>query len=150
MRNNLRTFSSRFLTRLASLNKVADIEEKLDVLIKAYMQDRERLYALPHVPELQHSIHGSRQPPPSGGAGCGILTGGPSTSGTLKPKPILVDKQFSEPSSPTAKSYDQQTGAQALQRRPPMHRGHSDLGNRIKKRVTLRYVWQILQDIDYK
>lgn len=29
-------------------------------------------------------------------------------------------------------------------RRPPMHRGYSDLSNRIKKRVTLRYIWHII------
>ena len=50
-----------------------------------------------------------------------------------QPKPILVDKQFSEPNSPITKTFDQ-----TVQRRPPMHRGFSDLGNRIKKRVTLR------------
>ena len=52
-----------------------------------------------------------------------------------KPKPILVDKQSSEPNSPIAKTFEEQ---QNLQKRPPMHRGYSDLGNRIKKRVTLR------------
>lgn len=61
--------------------QVVDIEEKLDVLIKAYMQDRERLYSLQPLPELQNVVHMPRQPPPSGGAGCGILTGGPTASG---------------------------------------------------------------------
>lgn len=55
----------------------------------------------------------------------------------FQPKPILVDKQFSEPNSPITKTFE----TVALpQKRPPMHRGYSDLGNRIKKRVTLRLV----------
>ncbi|KAG4067707.1 hypothetical protein HA402_005479, partial [Bradysia odoriphaga] len=115
---------------------VADIEEKLDILIKAYMQDRERFLALPQVPDTQHSITPKNppNPPPGGASGTGgILTSSLTTgSGTLKPKPILVDKQFSEPNSPITKTFDQ-----TVQRRPPMHRGFSDLGNRIKKRVTL-------------
>lgn len=74
-----------------------------------------------------------------------------------QPKPILLEKQFSEPNSPITKDFDpivqqQQQhqhmehhqhhahGSQQDQKRPPMHRGYSDLGNRIKKRVTLRYV----------
>lgn len=59
-------------------SQVADIEEKLDMLIKAYMQDRERYYALPQVPDTQHSINPKNPPnPPSGGA---FITSG----GTLK------------------------------------------------------------------
>lgn len=74
-----------------------------------------------------------------------------------QPKPILLEKPYSEPNSPIAKDFDpimhqQQQhqhmehhqhhahGSQQDQKRPPMHRGYSDLGNRIKKRVTLRYV----------
>lgn len=51
--------------------QVADIEEKLDILIKAYMQDRERFLALPQVPDTQHSINTKNPPnhPPSGGSG---------------------------------------------------------------------------------
>lgn len=75
----------------------------------------------------------------------------------LQPKPILVEKQFSEPNSPISKTFDpsieqemqqQQSKSQDTyaeqhsqhhqHKRPPMHRGYSDLGNRIKKRVTLR------------
>ncbi|XP_055319191.1 potassium voltage-gated channel subfamily KQT member 5 isoform X2 [Sitodiplosis mosellana] len=147
---------------------VADIEEKLDILIKAYMQDRERLLALPLVPENNsHSTNYKNNPPapppPPAPGVAGILT-----SSTSVPKPILVEKQFSEPNSPITKSFDpsieqemqqqqlqQQSKAQESyaeqhsqsqqqqqhrhqsQRRPPMQRGYSDLGNRIKKRVTL-------------
>lgn len=68
--------------------QVADIEEKLDILIKAYMQDRERFLALPQVPDTQHSINPKNPPnPPSGGASGtgGILTSSNiSGSGTLK------------------------------------------------------------------
>ncbi|XP_059615841.1 potassium voltage-gated channel subfamily KQT member 1-like isoform X8 [Phlebotomus argentipes] len=63
-------------------------------------------------------------------------TGGHQGSDTLssafQPKPILIDKQFSEPNSPITKTFEQ-----PVQRRPPMHRGFSDLSNRMKKRVTL-------------
>lgn len=54
---------------------------------------------------------------------------------TFKPKPILVDKQSSEPSSPITRSFREQP---VIVTRRPMHRGYSDLGNRIKKKVTLR------------
>lgn len=52
----------------------------------------------------------------------------------FQPKPILVEKQFSEPNSPITKTFDQ-----PVQRRHQIQRGFSDLGNRMKKRVTLRY-----------
>ncbi|XP_055920816.1 potassium voltage-gated channel subfamily KQT member 4 isoform X12 [Eupeodes corollae] len=148
--------------------QVADIEEKLDILIKAYMQDRERFLALPLVSQVQHSNSSNQKPPGGGGGGGGDGGGGPGTGGTdgdighsaagtamaasgttmtgatnvhsatvthgggLKLKPILIEKQFSEPSSPIASQYEQ-----GVPRRPPMHRGYSDLTSRIKKRVTL-------------
>lgn len=60
--------------------QVADIEEKLDILIKAYMQDRERFLALPLVPEsTTHSINNKHPPPPPPPCG-GILT---SSSGSM-------------------------------------------------------------------
>lgn len=54
-----------------------------------------------------------------------------------QPKPILVDKQSSEPNSPITKAFTEEQ-LEHQQARPPMHRGYSDLGNRMKKRVTLR------------
>jgi hypothetical protein len=60
----------------------------------------------------------------------------PSLTVYQKPKPILVDKQSSEPNSPIAKSFEEEQVQN--QKRPPMHRGYSDLGHRMKKRVTLR------------
>lgn len=139
------------------LLKVADIEEKLDILIKAYMQDRERFLALPLVPDsTSHSINNKNPPNPPPPPCGGILT---TTSSSMvissipfysrpnvitkfdnfsfQPKPILVEKQFSEPNSPITKTFE---SVAIPQKRPPMHRGYSDLGNRIKKRVTLRLV----------
>ncbi|XP_031631987.1 potassium voltage-gated channel subfamily KQT member 5-like [Contarinia nasturtii] len=143
---------------------VVDIEEKLDMLLKTYMADRDRLLALPLVPE--NNSHSSNfknnppaPPPPPAPGVAGILT-----SSNSVPKPILIEKQFSEPNSPISKTFEssieqemqQQSNAQELyaaeqhsqqsqhhhqqhqlHKRPPMQRGYSDLGNRIKKRVTL-------------
>lgn len=148
------------------------------------MQDRERLLALPLVPENNshsNSYNPPAPPPPPPGM-AGILTSSTSvvrchTSILIsfnaelccisfrQPKPILIEKQFSEPNSPITKSFDtsieqdmqqqqskaqesyaeehsqpqqQQHHHQSTHKRPPMQRGYSDLGNRIKKRVTLR------------
>ncbi|XP_055920806.1 potassium voltage-gated channel subfamily KQT member 5 isoform X3 [Eupeodes corollae] len=139
--------------------QVADIEEKLDILIKAYMQDRERFLALPLVSQVQHSNSSNQKPPGGGGGGGGDGGGGPGTggtdgdighsaagtamaaSGTTMTGATNVHSatvthggglKFSEPSSPIASQYEQ-----GVPRRPPMHRGYSDLTSRIKKRVTL-------------
>lgn len=59
------------------ISQVADIEEKIDILIKAYMQDRERFLALPLVAENNSYSSNSKNsqppppPPPSSGS---ILT----------------------------------------------------------------------------
>ena len=47
------------------------------------MQDRERFYALPVVPDTQHSIHPKNppNPPPTGGGGIATST---TAGGTLK------------------------------------------------------------------
>lgn len=63
------SFFAHFLHKFFSKFKVADIEEKLDILIKAYMQDRERFLALPLSSEQNsHSNNqnnsGPPQPPP--------------------------------------------------------------------------------------
>ncbi|XP_063914741.1 potassium voltage-gated channel subfamily KQT member 4-like isoform X2 [Zophobas morio] len=102
--------------------QVDDIESKIDQLLELYMEDRKRLLALPFV---QQSV--DNMPPTSS-------ISNPSCA-VLKPKPILVDKQSSEPSSPITKSFKEPPQAPVIRR--PMHRGFSDLGNRIKKRVTL-------------
>lgn len=74
---------------------MADIEEKLDILIKAYMQDRERFLALPLVPETNsHSINKNNQsgappppPPPTGG----ILT---TSNNTVSENTETFDRIF--------------------------------------------------------
>ncbi|XP_059615844.1 potassium voltage-gated channel subfamily KQT member 4-like isoform X11 [Phlebotomus argentipes] len=122
--------------------QVDDIETKLDTLIDLYMQDRKRFLSLPIISDSLHSTNSNLPPLPPNPPGGGGASGGAATaattsmssgsSGSLKPKPILIDKQFSEPNSPITKTFEQ-----PVQRRPPMHRGFSDLSNRMKKRVTL-------------
>lgn len=125
---------------------------KLDQFIELYMEDRKRLLTLPlhHLADSPLLL--------TGGAPAVVTTAGvtscPNTSlhnphitvstsqsttihpvvsaTVLRPKPILVDKQSSEPNTPISKSF-----AESHPHRP-MHRGYSDLGHRIKKRVTLR------------
>ncbi|XP_055689722.1 potassium voltage-gated channel subfamily KQT member 4 isoform X4 [Lutzomyia longipalpis] len=146
--------------------QVDDIETKLDTLIDLYMQDRKRFLSLPIISDSQHSNNLPPlppNPPGGGGASAGATTvattsmssgssgslkvaggkyqaagdtgyhqGSDALSSAFQPKPILIDKQFSEPNSPITKTFEQ-----PVQRRPPMHRGFSDLSNRMKKRVTL-------------
>ncbi|GFG37998.1 hypothetical protein Cfor_01879, partial [Coptotermes formosanus] len=131
--------------------QVDDIEVKLDQLIELYMEDRKRLLALP----LHHS---SDSPLLLTGSATAVVTTAAVTpclnttlpnphiitvssqsaasppiasSAVLRPKPILIDKQSSEPNTPISKSFSEP------QPHRPMHRGYSDLGHRIKKRVTL-------------
>ncbi|XP_015790727.1 uncharacterized protein LOC107367531 isoform X6 [Tetranychus urticae] len=88
---------------------------------------------LPHPTSLLSSASGpyTFSPYPGGPAGGTIYshpTGAPITFVT-RPKPILVDKQSSEPNTPVSKNFDR-----------PMTRGNSDLSQRfVKKRVTLRH-----------
>lgn len=94
------------------------------------MEDRKRLLALPlPAPEI-----------PQPGSGSGGSSGGTGGSGAVPQilKPILVDKQLSEPSSPTSKTFSEQPKPRQI------HRGHSDLSSRVqKKRVTLRWAKEI-------
>ncbi|KRT79819.1 hypothetical protein AMK59_7147, partial [Oryctes borbonicus] len=107
--------------------QVDDIEMKLDQLLELYMEDRKRFLALPFLVDRSLSERPlCPQPPPM-----------PNPSIVLKPKPILVDKQSSEPSSPITKNFKEPPTVSVT--RKPMHRGFSDLGNRVKKKVTLRY-----------
>lgn len=131
--------------------QVDDVETKLDNLIELYMQDRKRLLSLPICPDIHSNLPPLPPNPPTGAAPIIInnsssnnANNGASCSGSLKvktPKPILVDKQSSEPSSPITKSFDEQQLQRQhhleQQTRPPMSRGFSDLGNRMKKRVTM-------------
>lgn len=87
------------------------------------MEDRKRFLSLP-LPKME-----TRHVPHSSSA----TTEEPNVTTVLKP--ILVDKQLSEPSSPTSK-----TIRYTKQQKPrQIYRGYSDLGSRVKKRVTLRF-----------
>lgn len=129
--------------------QVDDIESKLDQLIDLYMEDRKRLLALPPPGSAPFPATPTSAPLPGSPDSC---NSGPATSFTqvcsassaipsssltvpgapppyvsvLKPKPILVDKQASEPNTPTNKYFER-----------PMTRGNSDVSQRMKKRVTL-------------
>nr|KAG5694814.1 hypothetical protein BaRGS_019191 [Batillaria attramentaria] len=97
--------------------KVEDVESKLDLLIDLYREDRKIL--LQHI---QHQQQGTQ------GQGQGQTPGQPPIQ--IKPRPILVDKQFtSEPATPTGVGQNPNK---------PMYRNLSDLSQRIKKRVTYR------------
>ncbi|KAB0801013.1 hypothetical protein PPYR_05367 [Photinus pyralis] len=98
--------------------QVDDIETKLDQLMELYVEDRKRFLALPVVSETAEKTVPSKLTPP-----------------ILKPKPILLEKLSSEPPSPTTKTFNEPVSVSVTRR--PMYRGFSDLGNRIKKRVTL-------------
>nr|KAG5688027.1 hypothetical protein BaRGS_026817 [Batillaria attramentaria] len=96
---------------------VEDVESKLDLLIDLYREDRKIL--LQHI---QHQQQGTQ------GQGQGQTPGQPPIQ--IKPRPILVDKQFtSEPATPTGVGQNPNK---------PMYRNLSDLSQRIKKRVTYR------------
>lgn len=100
-------------------SQVDDIEMKIDQLTELYMEDRKRFLALPFWSEqLEQKAKAAARSVPM----------------VVQTKKILVDKQSSEPSSPTNVNFKEQVI------RRPMHRGFSDLGNRIKKKVTLRFV----------
>lgn len=87
-----------------------------------YIEDRKRLIALPETEFSPPSQRSGPSSPPTW-----ISSNISSSSVIAKPKSILVDKQCSEPNTPTSKNIDR-----------PMVRGYSDLGQRMKKRVTLR------------
>ena len=98
--------------------QVEDIDTKLDLLIEMYKEDRRVMR------ETQIAEKSPRTPTsPRKHNKC---LGG-SFVNNLKLRSILVEKQPSEPNTPVV--------------RPdrPMHRNLSDLGPRIKKRVTYKY-----------
>ncbi|GBP11774.1 Potassium voltage-gated channel subfamily KQT member 5 [Eumeta japonica] len=112
--------------------QVDDIESKLDHLLEMYEEDR----------------RSGRSNGGGGGAGGGSAGGSRAGDGdagpALRPRPILVDKQHSEPNSPVARSFPEQptpASAPPLPHKRPMNRGYSDLGARlIRKKVTLKSV----------
>ncbi|XP_042232598.1 potassium voltage-gated channel subfamily KQT member 1-like isoform X2 [Homarus americanus] len=125
--------------------QVDDIESKLDQLIDLYMEDRKRLLALPAagVPTVPPAPHpgspdscssgpttsftpATSNHPTAPSSSLAVPGAPPPYASVLKPKPILVDKQSSEPNTPTNKYFER-----------PMTRGNSDVSQRMKKRVTL-------------
>ncbi|XP_011494650.1 PREDICTED: potassium voltage-gated channel subfamily KQT member 4-like [Ceratosolen solmsi marchali] len=115
--------------------QVDDIEMKLDQLIELYMEDRKRLLALP-ISETK-GINSGECGPPETTLSAGIVV--PGNCGFVL-KPILVDKQLSEPNSPTTGNFRESEKSHHHYhhvKHRQMHRGHSDLGSRVKKRVTL-------------
>lgn len=104
-----------------------------------YLEDRSHFNALSNL--LINNTHNSSSacqnggdinspptPPPPPSSGITHFGLAPMTT-FARPRPILVDKQSSEPNTPVAKVFDR-----------PMQRGDSDLSQRfIKKRVTLRH-----------
>lgn len=133
------------------------------------MEDRKRFAALPAAPSLPTQPQASSWSSSSSTTGiiASTTTGAtpiattttttaslsgegvdcPGVGGCLRPKPILVDKQSSEPNTPTVRCFEGTTTSSATtpdSTRPhrPVCRGHSDLGQRMKKRVTLKCVSQ--------
>lgn len=127
-------------------SQVGDIETKLDQFIQLYMEDRKRVLTLPlpcyndddtlaaggndndddeDPEEARTGRRDQASTTNEDAASCAVV------SSVLKP--ILIDKQLSEPSSPTSKTCRDVKPAKPRQ----IHRGHSDLGSRVKKRVTL-------------
>ncbi|CAG2165586.1 unnamed protein product [Oppiella nova] len=122
---------------------VEDIENKIDQLMEMYLEDRARMSAMalsgsagsgqvPLLPHISSTLpnHSPPPPPPSTPVLPSFPNGSLSPLSSLaKPKPILIDKQSSEPNTPIARSIEKQ-----------IQRGNSDLSQRfVKKRVTLRH-----------
>ncbi|GFS46911.1 potassium voltage-gated channel subfamily KQT member 5 [Nephila pilipes] len=120
---------------------IEDIESKVDQLIEMYLEDRHRMSSLissftasssPPPPPPTPSSVPAVSAPPSGGSAHNSKSR-PHQQLQKSPKSILVDnKQYSEPTTPVAKSFDR-----------TIHRGNSDLSQRChlhkKKRVTVRH-----------
>ncbi|RUS89394.1 hypothetical protein EGW08_002831, partial [Elysia chlorotica] len=122
--------------------QVDDIETKVDLLVDMYKEDRK--FLLTHIQHIYSGVapptNPPQAPPPSGPN----VTTETSTSGKksltgFKPRPILIDKQFtSEPATPTGFVTGGGVGGARLGARPGIQRNLSDLSQRIKKRVTYR------------
>ncbi|XP_043275109.1 potassium voltage-gated channel subfamily KQT member 1-like isoform X1 [Venturia canescens] len=135
--------------------QVGDIETKLDQLIQLYMEDRKRVLTLPLACCNDESgvdaAGNDEDEDPDEARSMGVAQSSTSNEDatscaatTTVLKPILVDKQLSEPSSPTSKSCRDVKSSKPRQ----IHRGHSDLGSRVKKRVTLSSVCPQMVNLD--
>ncbi|GFR76215.1 potassium voltage-gated channel subfamily KQT member 5 [Elysia marginata] len=128
--------------------QVDDIETKVDLLVDMYKEDRK--FLLTHI---QHIYSGNAPPtdpnrvsqaplPDGGNASSEKSNQGKKSLSGFKPRPILIDKQFtSEPATPTGFVTGGGAGVASSSRlgaRPGIQRNLSDLSQRIKKRVTYR------------
>ncbi|XP_037945742.1 potassium voltage-gated channel subfamily KQT member 1 isoform X6 [Teleopsis dalmanni] len=125
--------------------QVADIEEKLDILIKAYMEDRERIQSLPlNTQAPKHSIQNQNDP-------SSLIVRDPKNSNHFKRAVTTVmdtpkQKQITHPSGITAytqtselNAYQTTTDSASAQVYQQHNDGlMTDLENRTKKRVSLR------------
>lgn len=114
-----------------------DIESKLDLLIDMYREDREYMMQQQQVFKallqsndqlVPQNVVTAEPKPIAAPVNAGHVRSQPMS---IKPRPILVDKSArgaSEPATPTT----------PILRNPvrPMQRNHSDLGSRVKKKVT--------------
>jgi len=122
----------------------------MDSLLEMYIEDRNRLNALLMASgQVAHEVFSGRGGPPPPPPPTPVPSSihyqyhhHPALSATQS-KSCLVDKQSSEPTTPTAKtSQITTTTGGAGPERPIIQRGNSDLSQRFamtKKRVTLRH-----------
>ncbi|CAG5132673.1 unnamed protein product, partial [Candidula unifasciata] len=115
---------------------VEDIESKLDMLLDMYKEDRKLLQQHLNISQKGAIQVGPSHPPPPSP---------PAPSSQFKPRPILIDKQFtSEPATPTGVGFASSPRGRLHGIKPGIQRNLSDLSQRIKKRVTYRGLY--LQD----
>lgn len=105
--------------------QVDDIESKLDHLLEMYEEDRRKSRRI------------------CGSGGNGGDSGASEGTMTLRGRPALTEKQYSEPNSPVSRTFDQHAPASApplpVPHKRPMNRGYSDLGTRfMKKKVIVK------------
>ncbi|XP_060516451.1 potassium voltage-gated channel subfamily KQT member 1-like [Cylas formicarius] len=126
--------------------QVDDVFSKLEQFFEMYVEDRK--YFLPPIAYVDGqsytdfprsiTVSSVSSTPPTSVCQTAIINHWTSSGNVaLKPKSILIDKQLSEPNSPITKSFTPPQVVPTALRRPIIQRGYSDLGNRIKKKVTL-------------
>lgn len=113
-----------------------DIYAKIEQFFELYMEDRKHF-----LPKAAQQVVPTRPQfdtlkPSNIKTETALIT--PWSSAT-KPKSILVEKQPSDPNLPNIRELDDGSSG-ATVRKPGLHRGFSDSGARVKKRVTLRWV----------
>ena len=104
--------------------QMEDVESKLDMFMEMYKEDRrwqQQLFQLHHTTNPPDDKDPPDSPPPSSYNKTHTISALPRL------RSILIEKPISEPNTPISKNPDK-----------PMTRNLSDLGPRIKKRVTYR------------